>query len=211
MKFDRYGIHWVEGDIALLVQQNRVDHVLCINMDFDVTVKVRRQGLSCPHNIHLNDSAGFLPNDTLVGAMLPLPKTLGSPAIHVEDTTENRQLVQRLLRLSSTPVSGSMRPLWMGNDKWNADALSLTNISPLVLYGVTNDHMWLARKILDASLYLPRRLIFMGPPEVSVGGELQRVKPTLSSAEISSLPLEQIGAGILKQYMLEKPNEDRMD
>ncbi|TIS85670.1 MAG: hypothetical protein E5W88_25400, partial [Mesorhizobium sp.] len=85
----------MEGDIALLVQQDRVDHILGVQMGFDVkVVPPRRHTFGCPHNISLDAAIDHeLPDDPLVQAFLPIPKQLGEKALFVEDTVENKQLV----------------------------------------------------------------------------------------------------------------------
>lgn len=204
LTFDHYGLHWIEGDIALLVQQGKVDHVLGIPMHYDVTVKIPRQGLHCPHDIQLSDTSGHpLPDDPLARAMLPVPKEFGQPALFIEDTNENKRLVRELLRLSSTKTS-EMRPIWMGNPTLVASQLRLTNLSPLILFGYKPEHLWATRKIIEASFYAPRQLIMLGPRDMVLQEEVLRHTARFNLQDLEGLPLEHIGAEHLKQHMLRK-------
>lgn len=204
LTLDHYGLHWLEGDIGILVQDRKVDHVLGIQMDFDVAVKLPRKGLVCPHNINLSEAVCVpIPDDPLVTAMTPLPKEFGEPGLFLNDTNENKALVRELLRLSSSRPS-EMRPLWASEPQVVASQLQLTNLAPLVLFGYNDFYMHRFQKIVEASFYSPRRLIFLGPWNTVLRPELVRHRPSISVEDIQSLPLEQIGADLLKKQMLRK-------
>lgn len=193
---DRYGLHWMEGDIALLVEDQRVQHVLGIPMEFDVTVKKPRQKLTCPHQIPLYDAEpGELPDCELVRAMLPVPKLDSEPILHVEDGN----YVRELLRLSSATTS-SMLPLWAAAPPVVASMLQVTNVAPLIIFGPNHDHSTKFNQIVEMALYSPRRLVVVGPKSMVLRPEVIRIDPV--SHDLSSRPLERIGAWHLKQRML---------
>lgn len=201
-----YGLHWMEGDIALLVQRDRVDHILGVNMDFDVkVVPPRKHTFGCPHDIQLgstNDSE--LPDDPLVQAFLPIPKQLGEKALFVEDTVDNKRLVHELLRLSSPTASAGMVPLWMYRSEVQAVLLNLTNIQPLVVFGYRPELQMSLSKLLEAAMFSPRRLIFMGPQWTVLRQEAERIKTTVTHNDVAYLPLEQIGASYLRSRMMKR-------
>lgn len=194
----RYGLHWMEGDIGLLVQQEKVDHVLGIEMDFPVTVMKPRQGMRCPHNIHLENAEEHeLPDEELVRAMLPVPKNQDDPVLFVEDNPDNRLYLQSLMRLSS---SSELLPLWGAKVDYVSASLLTTNLAPLIIYGY--DHQYAPRlaKYVEMEGHAPRRLVLLGPRNAVLRPEIKRldVEPT----DLSSVPLERAGAWYLKQRML---------
>ncbi|MES0134558.1 hypothetical protein NKJ88_06280 [Mesorhizobium sp. M0016] len=201
-----YGLHWIEGDIALLIQQDRVDHILGVQMDFDVKViPPRRHAFTCPHDISLGSTAdGDLPDDPLVNAFLPTPKELGEKAMFVEDTVENKKLVHQLLRLSTPTASAALAPLWMYRSEVFSTLLNLTNLQPLVVFGYRNELQMALSKLLEAAMFSPRRLIFMGPQWTVLRQEAERIKTSAQIEDVAHLPLEQIGAARLRQRMMKR-------
>lgn len=197
MHLDHYGLHWMEGDIALLVQQDRVDHVLGIPMEFPVDVKNRvRKIWQCPHNINLDDAVqGDLPDCELVRAMLPVPKTPGELNLFVDE--KHFGYVKNLLRLSS--AKDEQYPVWMMEPKVADARLYLTNLSPLIVFGYNPHQAQRLHQLIQQAAYCPRRLIFIGPESVVLRPEMKRV-------EVNPVPLPdnlpQIGAWHLKQRML---------
>ncbi len=205
INLDSYGLHWVEGNIGLLVQQDTVDHVLGIPMSFPVTVKPMRQRLYCPHNINLYDAEeGELPDDPLVQAMLPLPREFGSPVPFVVDNQENRQYVKDLLRLSS---SEQMVSFWAARPDYMGPQLSITNLAPFVLFGYSEPQIQWYHQLIQMGYYSTRRLILVGPENAVLRSQVQRIK--FKPEAIGHLPLERIGAWHLKQRMLGNVNRSR--
>ncbi len=201
LTFDRYGVHWIEGDIALLVQHGKVDHVLGVPMHYEATVKLPRQGFKCPHDIRIEDAKeGNLPDDPLVRAMLPVPKEMGDKIVFVEENENNKKLVSELLRLSSTSKN-EIQAMWMFAPHVIAAQLRMTNLSPLVLFGYTPGLNFKIRKILDMAYYSPRKLILIGPAYAVLTTGVARCKTNLKVEDVQDLPLEAIGAWHLKQYM----------
>lgn len=202
---DHYGLHWLDGGIALLVQQNKVDHVMGIHMEFPVEVKRHRQGQTCPHDIRLEDAEfGELPDNELVRAMLPVPKAFGDPVIFVEQTPANSQYVNQLLRLST---SKHMVPLWSAREELLGPQLQVTNLAPLVIFGYDVHRQILFNKVIEMGYYSPRQLILLAPKYTVLRPEVKRVE--ITPTDLSSLPLEKIGAWHLKERMLGHADEPR--
>ncbi|CCV12883.1 hypothetical protein [Mesorhizobium sp. STM 4661] len=201
-----YGLHWIEGDIALLVQQDRVDHILGVQMDFEIKVTPpRRHAFTCPHDIFLDQVLdGALPDDPLVNAFLPIPKVLGEKALFVEDTVANKTLVHELLRLSHPRASAAMAALWMYRSEVFSTLLNLTNLQPLVVFGYRQELQMALSKLLEAAMFSPRRLIFMGPQWTVLRQEAERVHSLVQIEHVAHLPLEQIGAGVLRKRMMKR-------
>ncbi|TIU40231.1 MAG: hypothetical protein E5W26_10945 [Mesorhizobium sp.] len=196
----------MEGDIALLVQRDRVDHILGVQMNFDVkVVPPRKHTFGCPHDIQLDNRFEMdMPVDPVVQAFLPIPKQLGEKALFIEDTVENKRLVHELLRLSSPTASAAMVPLWMYRSEVQAVLLNLTNIQPLIVFGYRPELQMSLSKLLEAAMFSPRRLIFMGPAWTVLRQEAQRIKTTITVDDVAHLPLEQIGAARLRQRMMKR-------
>jgi len=199
MIVSHYGLHWTEGDIALLVQQDRVDHILGVKFEVPVTVRSPRQGLACPHNIKIDQAEpASLPDDPLIDAMLPLPKKFGEKAIVLEDTLSNKTLVNELLRLCG---GGALLPIWAATPEVTHARLHLTNLSPLVLFGYEPHFQPTISKILEASFFAPRRLIYLAPPWAVLREEAQRITTSLKTKDVETLPLEKGGAYVLRERM----------
>lgn len=199
MIVNHYGLHWADGDIGLLVQQNRVDHILGVKFEIPVTVRSPRQGLSCPHDIKLDQAEpASLPDDPLIQAMLPLPKQFGDKAVVLEDTLSNKTLVNELLRLCG---GGAMFPLWAAAPEVTHARLHLTNVSPLVLFGYEPHYQPTISKLLEASFFAPRRLVYLAPSWAVLREEAERISTSLTKKDVEALPLEQSGAHMLRERM----------
>ncbi len=198
---DHFGLHTTEGGVPLLVQEGRVDHTLNIPLDVRVKVQKPNRNLRCPHNINLEEGKVFrlIGNNPIVELMLPAPKPQGEKALFLEDTEANRGLVGELFRLSSAK-GAVMLPFWTLKGNIIHQHLRLTNITPLVLFGVPSDHMAKLRRIVDAAPFMPRRLILMLPGQLLRPSQL--IPPSkLCLEDIKPLPLEQMGAGWLRHKM----------
>lgn len=202
MLITRFGLHWLEGGIALLAQQNNVTNVTGTDLELDYEFKIRDQ---CPHQINLDQTIDTaLPDDLLVNFFLPLPKTPDTPILLVEDHPLIQSRVRGLLRLSSdSPDHASIWPGdWMLTPPRMMRLLNLTNLSPLVIYlttGALSRHMV---GVIKASAYTPRKLLFIAPPNLVSRPEMVRANPPQDIDDVLELPLEEIGARRLRDYML---------
>jgi hypothetical protein len=197
---DRYGLHWMEGDIALLVQPTGVSHVLGIQMDFPVEVKKLRRGITCPHNIHLDDAEDLpLPDDELVRAMLPVPKQPNDPVLFIDDS--HAAYVRNLLHLSSSGPSSAVS-LWSLKPEVADVMLRVTNVAPLVVVGFSYDTQIRYGQIIEMAHYAERQLILVGPKSAVLRPEVKRINvvPQVLQPEY----LSRAGAWHLKQRMLNR-------
>lgn len=202
--FDRYGLHRIEGDIALLVQQGSVDHALGIGMEFKVRVRKTR---ACTHKIDLtaaedHDILHRFRDDPLFRAMLPVPRDEYERPIFLEDTVENKMLVQRLGDLSSPGSFSILFPFWMARPEKLFLILQETNVQPLALHSPRIEHSVQISRILDAALHSNRRLILLGSPYTPLGSKAERVVSDVTLDDLDGINLEAAGAWALKQHML---------
>lgn len=200
-----YGLHWLEGDIAYLVQQDQVDHILDVELNMDVKVVFPVRKLQCPHYIRLETAEDqTLPPHPLIRAFLPLPKKLNERITFIEDTPRNQQLVNILSRLSSPVNTLAVQPVWMYTLKFISAQLHLTNVQPLVLHGHSMHTQTMFEKIASTALFTPRRLVMMAPKWVALRTPNSIFYDTkdLSVTELEGLPLERIGAHALRSRMM---------
>lgn len=198
MRVDHYGVHRIAGDIALLIQDNRIDHVLGVPLEYEVKVDTRRP---CTHSIDLDlAEEGFISDDPLFQAMLPIPKIGPEKPLYLEDTADNRRLIQELGRLTTPGSFSILQPFWIVKQQW----LQETNIQPLAIYGVGLNNAQQLLRLMDVGLVSQRRLIVLGPGLMAIGERGVRITTSVSLEEVQSLPLEKIGAWALKQHMLGK-------
>lgn len=200
MRLDHYGLHYLEGDIALLVQETGVSHVLGFPMDFPVEVRKQRRGVNCPHRINLDEAEEFaLPEDELVRAMLPVPKAFGDPIIHIEDQPKLMFYLKELFRLSS---SSTLLPMWTVEPAVLGPMMQVTNVAPIIVYGYHIDHQVRLNKIIEAGTYARRQLIVVGPKSMVLRSDVKRISAEVH--DLSGIPLERAGAWHLKQRMLHR-------
>lgn len=198
-----YGLHMMEGDIALLVQQNRVDNVTGVHIDLNVSVNLRQP---CSHLIDLtgarcDDELLTFLGEELFRAMLPLPRESHDKTLFLEDTHEHRLLVNRLADLTSPGSFAVLRPFWMAQPRW----LNETNIQPLALHGVELHKTLQFGRWLMAAEFSPRRLIMLGPSLMTVGERAKRITTSMSADHFDGLDLEAFGAWALQQRMMGRP------
>jgi len=203
---DHYGLHRIEGDIALLVQQGRVDHVLGVHLDLQVSVNTRR---ACTHQIDLGAAAhnpilDQYRDDPLFRAMLPIPKGENEKPLFLEETVKNKLLVHQLAALSSPGSFSILQPFWIARPEAVASWLRETNIQPLVLYGPKLQHAQQLGRVIDAGIFSPRRLIILGSRHTIVGDRVERTEPQVQIEDLKDVNLEAAGAWALRQHMLIK-------
>ena len=197
-----YGLHRMEGDIALLVQQNRQDNVLGIPLDVDVKIAIRRP---CTHQIDINDTLAGAEDfdDPLFHAMLPFPKISGEPTLVLDQTPTNEILVNQLLELTSPNSFGTIFPFWIKRPEWYGLVLRETNIQPLVITQLGGDRVLPATNLANGAYHSPRRLIILAPPRMVLGPNVQRIETKLVPQDLQGWDLRAVGAGALRQHMFE--------
>lgn len=168
---------------------------------------------SCPHLISFSEpgvSKGDwrrfqeLLSDPLVKQMLPLPREDGEVVRFFNDPA--LELLFPLIALSRlcSPVSQVVFPIATLNPRQLSEELSLTNICPLVLIGVKPEHQMLIERTAGNSMFLPRRLVLLGESTVVAAGYIKR-ETTKIRGSLNSLPMENLGALILRQYARGEP------
>ena len=202
LNLDCYGIHIMEGDIALLVQGEGVQHVLGVDFPLQVNVPPK---LFCTHHVMLNmakDDPMLLKykDDLLFQMMLPLPKKEFDLPVFVEDTIQNRKIIYKLQGLCSPDRTATMIPIWM----FQSSMLRETNIQPLILFGATPKRL---NKILDEAAFSPRKVIIMAPRNTVTGGRGQWTTTTLLESDFDNVDLPRAGAFAAQQFMLGKHHD----
>lgn len=205
LDLNHYGLHRTDSGIPLLVQQDRVDHALGVDMNFEARVYRPRRTLKCPHKINLNDrSSEKLPDDPLIDVFSPGASLGPGEAIFMEDNPQNHQIIKQLIRLSSpTAATSAMQPLWLFKANLVHDLLQLTNLQPLVIYGFRQDMAGRLSKIIETAAIAPRRLVVL-LPALQLSARPKAITSSLDPKGLASLPLEMIGAQHLFEVMTSK-------
>lgn len=196
------GIYW-EGDIAFLIQGDRIQTAF----DFEVPCPFEPTKAPCDHRIDLRaevDPTRF-PRDDLVDAMSPVPRSTADPVPFLNQA--DLSIILATLARMSSPTRLPMVPLWSLRPNQIIRQLEHTNVQPLVLTGVRAADKRAVDQVLEAALYLPRRLIMQGDPSLVLRPEAKRMSTTLGEVNVAdfvSLPWEAYGAHLLKQHMLSK-------
>ena len=212
---NHYGLHKGNDSIWYLVQdeplsQNYVG--LPDRPTFEVRSVIKRH---CPHStpykpeeVSKKDWIIFMAlwHDPLVQAMSPLPKDEGvTKAPYFYDATGEIAEAARLLARLSNPKGSLTAAVNPARETLHIGYLSCTNIAPLVLTEVRTWHQKIISNIAAQSVHLPRRLVFIGYDEyMLMETGLERGKTKLPSLlpleELAALPLEAIGATLLRKF-----------
>lgn len=192
---DYYGVHELNSGVRFLVQPQGATHALDMSIPLDVKV---RTPLKCPHGIDLRRTVeAELPDDPLVKLFLPIPKPDGRPITYLTDSRQNIELVRQLLRLSSPTAAGVVRPLWA---KTRETELNSTNLMPYVASGYSFSVNRVLQQLEAAAPWSRRPLVVLMPEWFAVTKQGYQV-PTIVPESVASLPLEQVGAWYLRQYL----------
>jgi len=198
------GIHW-EGDIAFLIQGERVTTAF----NFDIPCPFEPNKNACDHRIDLRSEAdpARFPDDPLVDAMSPVPRQTGDHTAYL--TQPDLSIILATLARMSSPTKLPIAPMWSLRPDKIIRLLENTNVQPLVLTGVRATDKRAVDQILEASPYLPRKLVLQGDPTLILRPEARRITTTLgevNTPDFIALPWEAYGAHLLKQHMLSKGN-----
>lgn len=202
MLVDHFGLHFTPSGVGLLVQENSVTNALDLEVDIPVEIRRGYWDIRCPHNIDLSEALDApLPSDPLIDHMLPVPKVGTPEPTFLVDDEPTRKVVHQLMRMSSISGKSQMFPMWAREAVYFSRLLSLTNVTPLVLYGYQGTQHKKLNLIIEASIYLPRKLIVLLPP-LPLMAKGTKLTTSLDPTELATLPLEKIGAHHLRQVML---------
>ena len=159
--------------------------------------------MRCPHQIDLET---YLPapdwiTDPLAAVCIPVPrqpgekiKVLYDPDGHVEG------LLRHLSRLS-TPTQSLHRPIWWRTPPLVQREYLCTNISPVIWSSASINHCGYVDQHLGLAEAFNRRVLIVARDRLPLFNEVEWITTDLKEADISSYPLEAIGAGLLRQYM----------
>lgn len=205
-----YGLHKTDTDVFYLHQGRYGAHNfigLGVASPFEVVFAKGKK--MCPHliapappnpdRLHWDFFCRLL-DDPLVNYFLPVPKNRADLVPYL-DNVDVTDLVN-LSRLSS-PLTPIVLPFNRLTKKALVEELSVTNLSPLVLYGLqTSDHDDMMEIATEARMS-PRTLMFVGDPTMVVRAPVLRIKTSIEECHphrMISLPLETLGAICLKRY-----------
>jgi len=199
---DSYGLHSAAGEILFLRQADGETNVISPALQSYSSFKPPANYV-CPHNIDIMAEDVELPDwieDPFIYTFLPKPFNYGFQKpfllVHNEPDTLNR--LSNLCRLSST-VSPPLIPLWSAPPYQCRGLYKLTNLSPLVWTSTDINHIEMVEKHIDLSQRFNRKILFVGNTAVPLGGKVQLIYeiPDIDF----SLPLEKIGAKVLREFM----------
>lgn len=219
---DNYGIHWDKGT-AWLVQGRGGSNFVGLRD----RCPFRASGGMCNHliptaaplpdPIHWESFLRFF-NDPLVQAMLPIPHDFGQNLFYVEDPYDDLGLYLATLTRLSSPINQVVRPMWMVKMKDLERELRATNIQPFLMVQASQKNQEMLDTLSRVVKYSPRTVVVTGQEEVVAAPPFQRIKTDIRKFNLSdlmTLPLENIGAAILRRYSrreeLGAPMESRVD
>ena len=202
---DHYGLHW-DKSAAWLHQGRGASNFLGLNQR--TPFEVVDAGM-CNHLIPVAAPvpdklqwAEFLKvvHDPLVRAMLPLPN---GGAFYVADPYDDLSLYLTSLSRLSSPIRPIVKPLWTSTSSQIQRALRETNIQPLILSQATAKDQKLLNEVAKLTNYTPRTVIVTGSASLVVQSPMQRLTTEIRAMNIHdlmTLPLENIGATVLRRY-----------
>lgn len=217
-----YGLHW-DGSVAWLLQGRGkgsnfvglkgVCPLVAGNSMCNHLVPV---AAPIPDRHHWHEFTKIM-NDPLVKAMLPIPRPPGQNVFFVEDPHDDLGLFLTCLSRLSSPILPVVKPAWTTKVKDLERDMTASNIQPMVLVQTTQKNQKVVDLIGQLAPYSPRTVVITGGSEVVVGPPFQRIdtqiRKLISLEELLPLPLESIGATILRRYSrreeLDAPMEQR--
>lgn len=200
MIVNRYGVHWAAGGIGFLIQGNGEQHALPIedlSSGFDVRIP---GGIRCPHKLDLRYIAPAPPeiDDPLFRVMLPLPASAAGPrAWMIEGPVEALEP----LKVMGAPLEQTEEPIWWRELRDIARSFNATNIGTMVFTLSEVGHTERMLRVMEMARSEGRRLLFVTTRPVPAPPGVQRIETALGP-DVVRLPLRQIGAGVLRNYLL---------
>lgn len=199
-----YGLHWAPGDIGFLHQQGVAQNLVSPALYSPFDVKTRPRTMICPHNIDLNTHTP-VPDwvqDPLADIMLPKPYVAGEKVKIILDPDRKLEgLIRDLCRLCSAPWISL--PIW-AREPYSLSALyKVTNLTPMVLMSVEPAHGRAAISHLHLAQVHSRRCLIVARGDLPLFDNVEWIKTELG--DVSSEPLEAIGAGVLRKVMSDGP------
>jgi hypothetical protein len=142
-------------------------------------------------------------NDPLVQAMLPLP---GKRGVFLTDPEDTLGLLLITLSRLSSPITSIVKPAWMLTEGVLKREQQASNIQPLVLIQCTPKQQRLVDQIASGINYQPRPMVLTGDENVIISAPMERITTRIKQLDdLMTLPLENIGAFILRRYARRDP------
>lgn len=219
---EHYGLHW-DGPVAWLVQGRGGNNFVGLKAQVPFHVKsgmcnhLIPAAAPNPDRIHWEKFLTVF-GDPLVQAMLPLPRPPGKTMFYVNDPEGEMTLHLSLFSRLSSPIQAVVKPA--GNVKVRdlEKDLSQSNLQPLVLVQASAGTQAVVDAIAQFSMILPRTVIIAGSPDVVMSPPMRRITTKITSIDLQdmmTLPLESIGAALLRRHArhepLDAPMETRQD
>jgi hypothetical protein len=208
-----YGVHWANGNIAYIEQEKSGTNALGLPEKSPFIVQLPRRNGRCNHLIalaapkpdptHMEALAKLVNEDSLVRAMLPIPKT-GAGGFFLGDPAGKLRLHLVLLSKLSSPITSVVKPFATLNREQILDELQMTNVQPLVLTGVTAAQAPALAELTEQLASLPRSLIVTGDVELPLPPSIQTIGSEIGKydlANLAGLPWETLGAVMVRRYM----------
>lgn len=210
-----YGLHRSPAGVAFVHQGAPTGHnFIGWKQSSPFEVVPTSKWARCPHAIPVSvghpDAEQWelfmrLYDDDLFRAFLPIPKAIGEPVPYLDDPTGFSTWTTMLVLLSklSSPVIPNVVALANISKIKLAQQLSITNLGPLVLTGITTADQREVVDLVNDSLLRPRKLLLVGENQVVVRPPMERISTQLDKVDwlkLLALPMEQLGAVALRRY-----------
>jgi hypothetical protein len=201
VRVNRFGVHWAPGRVAFLLQDTGSQNAIAAGIPCPYDVKKR---LPCPHEINLASADVDVIDDPLVQAMSPAPRRPDEPLSYLLHDPDGQLIpVVEALTYMSSPTEVLVGPVWWKTPTEVAGMAALTNVSPVGFTDLTFQNCGRMETLTQALAPSGRRVLFVTRERLfpAVGGV--RVETRLSANDLVNVPLREIGATLLRKYMLD--------
>jgi hypothetical protein len=208
-----YGVHWASGNVAYIEQEKSGTNALGLPEKSPFVVQLPRRNARCNHLIalaapkpdpsHMELLARLINEDSLVRAMLPIPRT-GPGGFFLSDPAGKLRLHLVLLSKLSSPIACVVKPFASLGHEQVLDELQMTNVQPLVLTGVTAAQAPSLAPLAERLASLPRSLVLTGEADIALPPGIEKLGSEIEKhdlADLAGLPWETLGAVIVRRYM----------
>lgn len=156
----------------------------------------------CPHRIDLDTTVptpAWASHPT-AAFFMPTPRTPHEkPAYLYDPEGQYEKQLLSLLRLA-TPTNNVLKPLWWNPPKSGDKPYRATNLGVVIWMGGRSSDAGHVKRNMDFGLIQNRRLLFVGVEPMPLFSTVQKLQMD-DLPDLSSEPLEAIGAGVLRNYM----------
>lgn len=154
----------------------------------------------CPHEIDLTNvaQADWI-EDPLAQAFLPTPRSVDEkPRLIFDPDRKLDRLLLQLQRLSS-PTEPVLRPIWWREPGQMTPVYGLTNVTPMIFIGAMSARTQETMRQIELARAYNRRILVVCLDRLPIF-DCDWIHTELT--DVSAEPLEAIGAGVLREYML---------